>query len=167
MNDYAEPFGGAEVAQEVLRDALRRRGHEVRIFAARPLMEGGQSLADYVCFGTVSRFRTLLQAFNPWAAFALRRTIAEFHPDVVHVRVFLTQLPPAPAKCPEPSSCDLVSLDVSARHQNPAGWNSLPRTSGHCLLPPRLPAAARLASDAGPSEPIEQMGGCVSPQRRQ
>ncbi|MGA7410396.1 MAG: glycosyltransferase family 4 protein [Bryobacteraceae bacterium] len=94
VNDYAEPFGGAEVAQEVLRDALQHRGHEVRIFAARPLMEGGLGLADYGCFGTISRFRTLLQAFNPWAAAALRRTIAEFHPDVVHVRVFLTQLSP-------------------------------------------------------------------------
>ena len=94
VNDYAAPFGGAEVAQVVLRDALRRRGHEVRIFATRPLMGGGPSLADYECFGTVSRFRTILQAFNPWAATALRRTISAFHPDVVHVRVFLTQLSP-------------------------------------------------------------------------
>ena len=95
MNDYAEPFGGAEIAQDLLREALGRRGHEVRIFAARPrTREGGQNLADYTCFGTVSRFRTLLQAFNPWAAARLRRVIEEFHPDVVHVRGFLTQLSP-------------------------------------------------------------------------
>jgi glycosyltransferase involved in cell wall biosynthesis len=95
VNDYAGPFGGAEIAQDVLREALGRRGHEVRVFAAQPrMLKGGKSLADYTCFGTVSRFRTLLQAFNPWAAVALRRAIAEFHPDVVHVRVFLTQLSP-------------------------------------------------------------------------
>jgi glycosyltransferase involved in cell wall biosynthesis len=95
LNDYASPLGGAEVAQEVLREALRRRGHEVRLFAARPRMrDGGRSTADYECFGTVSRFRTLLQAFNPWAAVALGRTLKEFRPDVVHVRVFLTQLSP-------------------------------------------------------------------------
>ena len=95
VNDYAAPFGGAEIAQDVLGEALRRRGHEVRIFAARPrTLDGRQGRADYSCFGTNSRFRTLLQAFNPWAAAALRRAIAEFHPDVVHVRVFLTQLSP-------------------------------------------------------------------------
>src|SRR5579864_5988276 len=95
VNDYAEPTGGAEIAQDTLREGLRRRGHEVRIFAARPrTREGGQNLADYTCFGTVSRFRTLLQAFNPWAAAGLRRVIEEFHPDVVHVRGFLTQLSP-------------------------------------------------------------------------
>ena len=95
VNDYAEALGGAEIAQDVLREGLRRRGHEVRIFAARPhTRESSQNLADYTCFGTVSHFRTLLQAFNPWAAAGLRRVIQEFHPDVIHVRGFLTQLSP-------------------------------------------------------------------------
>lgn len=93
VNDYAWPFGGAEIAQDVLREALRQRGHQVRVFAART-KGSGQDLADYACLGTVSRFRTVLQAFNPWAASALRRAIADFHPDVVHVRGFLTQLSP-------------------------------------------------------------------------
>src|SRR5882724_1468352 len=93
VNDYAWPLGGAEIAQDVLREALRKRGHQVRVFAART-RGNGQDLADHTCFGTVSRFRTVLQAFNPWAAAALRRTIADFHPDVVHVRGFLTQLSP-------------------------------------------------------------------------
>jgi glycosyltransferase involved in cell wall biosynthesis len=95
VNDYAVPFGGAEIAQDVLREALRRRCHEVRIFAARPwIREGSQSLADYSCFGTMSRFRALVQTLNPWAAVALRRVLVDFQPDVVHVRVFLTQLSP-------------------------------------------------------------------------
>jgi len=55
---------------------------------------GGNSLADYECFGTTSRFRTLLQTANPWAFWQLRRVLATFRPDVVHVRIFLTQLSP-------------------------------------------------------------------------
>src|SRR5260221_68623 len=39
INDYATPTGGAELMLLMLRDALRRRGHDARIFAssARPL----------------------------------------------------------------------------------------------------------------------------------
>lgn len=95
VNDYASPRGGAEISQLVLRDALRRRGHDVRTFAARPReLNGGESTADYECFGTTSRFRTLLQVFNPWAAAKLRAVLADFRPDVVQVRLFLTQLSP-------------------------------------------------------------------------
>jgi glycosyltransferase involved in cell wall biosynthesis len=94
VNDYSTPQGGAEISQLVLRDALRRRGHEVRQFASRAAKEGGGE-ADYECFGTVSRFRTLLQMFNPWAAMELRRALRDFRPDVVHVRIFLTQLSPS------------------------------------------------------------------------
>jgi glycosyltransferase involved in cell wall biosynthesis len=52
------------------------------------------SFADYECFGTTSRFRTLLQTANPWAFWQLRRVLVEFQPDVIHVRIFLTQLSP-------------------------------------------------------------------------
>lgn len=94
VNDYGTPTGGAETQMLALRDELRRRGHDARLFAssARPL--GAESLADYDCVGTTSRFRTLLQTANPWAARAVRRILAEFRPDVVHVRLFLTQLSP-------------------------------------------------------------------------
>jgi glycosyltransferase involved in cell wall biosynthesis len=37
----------------------------------------------------------LLQTANPWARAKLRRVLADFHPDIVHVRLFLTQLSPA------------------------------------------------------------------------
>lgn len=95
INDYATPTGGAELGLINLRDALRERGHTVRFFASWAGTEHAASMADYECFGTTSRWRTLLQTANPWARSALRRALADFRPDVVHVRMFLTQLSPA------------------------------------------------------------------------
>ena len=94
INDYGTPTGGAELLMIRLRDGLRQRGHDARFFAssARPIPVS--SLADYECFGTTSRFRTLLQTANPWAFHKLRRVLAEFQPDVIHVGIFLTQLSP-------------------------------------------------------------------------
>jgi len=94
INDYAVPQGGAEIVILNLRDALRRRGHDARLFASSAGENGMRSLADYTCLGTTSRFRTLLQSANPWAAMRLRRVLAAFQPDVVHVKMFLTQLSP-------------------------------------------------------------------------
>ena len=94
VNDYGTPSGGEEILTLALRDALRRRGHDARLLTsrARPLplpVEG-----DYLCFGTTSRMRGVVQSLNPAAARALRRILAEFDPDVVHMRTFLTQLSP-------------------------------------------------------------------------
>ena len=94
ISDYGIPTGGAELLMIRLRDGLRQRGHDARFFAssARPIPISSQ--ADYECFGTTSRFRTLLQTANPWAFYKLRRVLAEFQPDVIHVALFLTQLSP-------------------------------------------------------------------------
>jgi len=94
VSDYGTPTGGAELMLLTLRDGLRAQGHEVRLFSstARPL--SAEIAADYTCFGTTSRWRTLLQTGNPWAVRALRQTLADFKPDLVHVRLFLTQLSP-------------------------------------------------------------------------
>lgn len=94
ITDYATPTGGAEILTIALRDGLRSRGHDARIFAssARPLK--AQSQADYHCFGTTSSFRTLLQTANFWAFGKLKQILTEFQPDVVHVTIFLTQLSP-------------------------------------------------------------------------
>jgi len=94
VNDYGTPTGGAETQMLALREELRRRGHEARLFASSAHPPGVESLADDECFGTTSRFRTLLQTANPWAAWGVRRVLADFRPDVVHVRLFLTQLSP-------------------------------------------------------------------------
>jgi glycosyltransferase involved in cell wall biosynthesis len=94
VNDYGTIHGGAEIATVMLRDGLRRRGHESMLFtsSARPL--DIPSMADIECRGTISRYRTLLQTANPSAWRQLRRVLAQYRPDIVHVGMFLTQLSP-------------------------------------------------------------------------
>lgn len=92
ISDYAAPIGGSEISLLALRKGLRQRGHEVRLFASRA--EDGGGTADDTCFGTTSRWRTLLQSANPWAARKLQQVLADFQPDVIHVQLFLTQLSP-------------------------------------------------------------------------
>jgi glycosyltransferase involved in cell wall biosynthesis len=94
VSDYGTASGGAEILMLALRDGLRRRGHDARLLTsrARPLPLPLES--DYLCFGTTSRLRGAVQALNPAAAWALYRVVKAFDPDVVHVRMFLTQLSP-------------------------------------------------------------------------
>jgi glycosyltransferase involved in cell wall biosynthesis len=94
INDVGAPHGGAEMLTLSLRAGLRERGHDARIFASSAPSEVGPSEADYSCFGTTSHLRTLNRVANPSAPFRLRRVLASFRPDVVHVRMFLSQLSP-------------------------------------------------------------------------
>ncbi len=91
VNDYAPQFGGAERMIFRLRHLLRARGHDARVFTSTA---GGAADADYRCAGTLGSFRTLLQSANPHAPMAMRRAVADFRPDVVYVKLFLTQLSP-------------------------------------------------------------------------
>jgi glycosyltransferase involved in cell wall biosynthesis len=94
VSDYAVPHAGAEIEAVELRTRLRAAGHDARIFAsdAQPLPLA--SPADYECRGTLSPLRRALQAANPLAARRLGSVLAEFWPDVVHLRMFLNQLSP-------------------------------------------------------------------------
>jgi len=94
VNDYGTATGGAELMLLSLRDALRSRGHDARLFAssARPLSAPNQ--ADYQCLGFHSTVRGLIQVANPSAALRLRHILRDFRPEVVHVRLFLSQLSP-------------------------------------------------------------------------
>jgi glycosyltransferase involved in cell wall biosynthesis len=94
VTDYAAHSGGAELAISILRDGLRELGHDARVFGSTALRERGGFFADYECLGTTSRWRTLLQSGNLWAAAQIRRALDDFKPDVVHVSMFLTQLSP-------------------------------------------------------------------------
>jgi glycosyltransferase involved in cell wall biosynthesis len=78
----------------VLRDGLRARGHDARLFTSTAMPVAAENPADFTCYGTESRARAVLQVANPMAVRSLRRTLDEFKPDVVHVRMFLTQLSP-------------------------------------------------------------------------
>jgi glycosyltransferase involved in cell wall biosynthesis len=94
VNDYGVPAGGAECIILSLRDELRRRGHDARLFASTAAVAKLPNLADATCHGTSGVLRTPLQLANPWAERALRRILADFRPDVVHVNLYLTQLSP-------------------------------------------------------------------------
>ena len=94
INDYGVTAGGAECIVLSLRDELRRRGHDARLFASTAAIAGLPNLADATCHGTTGPLRTPLQSANPWAERALQRILADFRPDVVHVNLYLTQLSP-------------------------------------------------------------------------
>ena len=95
VSDYGNAAGGAELQLHMLREELRKRGHEARLFASSALPGDSPTVADDHCFGTTSGFRTLLQTYNPSASVRLRQVVSAFRPDVVHVCLFLTQLSPS------------------------------------------------------------------------
>lgn len=114
VHDYGVLVGGAELMSIALRDGLRRRGHEARFFtsAAKPLPL--PNIADHTCFGTMSAGRRLIQVANPFAVRSLRRLLADYRPDVVHVRMFMTQLSPLvlPLLRQVPSLLHVVNYDL-------------------------------------------------------
>jgi glycosyltransferase involved in cell wall biosynthesis len=94
VNDYGVLAGGAERISLILREELRKRGHDARLFSssARPIRASNP--ADYICFGSAGPSRRLLQVLNPSAFIQLRRVLNDYQPDLVHVRMFHLQLSP-------------------------------------------------------------------------
>ncbi len=132
VSDYAHRFGGAEMHLFQLRDLMRRRGHDARVFTSSA---GGVADADYSCAGTLGPFRTLLQSANPHAAHRLRAVLRSFRPDVVHVKLFLTQLSPLIL----PALADVPSLYHAV-------WYRAVCPTGIKMLPDRTPC--RVAAGA-------------------
>jgi glycosyltransferase involved in cell wall biosynthesis len=95
VHDYGVLGGGAERVTVDLRDGMRARGHEARLFASTASDFDLANEADVTCYGTNGWPRRLLQVWNPSAVRRLRAELRRFRPDVVHVRMFLTQLSPA------------------------------------------------------------------------
>ncbi len=95
VNDLGTDTGGAERVSVTLRDELRERGHDARLFSsvATPLPEI-DVLADDTCFSRYAPYRPVLATANPFALAGLQRTLARFRPDVVHLRMFLWHLSP-------------------------------------------------------------------------
>jgi glycosyltransferase involved in cell wall biosynthesis len=98
LNDYGVIAGGAEYQVLALRDGLRKRGHDVRIFASTArspaLTVAAQPFADYQCYGTTTRLQPLTMAANPSAYLRLRQALAEFSPEIVHCGMLAWQLSP-------------------------------------------------------------------------
>lgn len=125
LHDYGTPTGGAERQVLALRDGLRGAGHEVRLLTSRASLVPGEVQADRACFGTtVGRLQILSQTANPSAVRALRAELAGFRPDVVHVRMFLSQLSPLvlPLLRPVPAVYQAVVYKAVC----PAGTKLLP-----------------------------------------
>ncbi len=95
VHDYGVCVGGAEQLSLAIRNHLRARGHEARLFTSSARPQRLPIRADSTGFGTMSPARRITQAWNPFAARALKTEIRTFKPDVVHLRMFMTQLSPA------------------------------------------------------------------------
>src|SRR5262249_36412664 len=98
LNDYGVIAGGAEYQFLALRDGLRSRGHDARIFASTArspeLSLADDSFADYHCYGTTSRLQPLMMAANPSAYLRRRKVLGEFSPAIVHCERMAWQLSP-------------------------------------------------------------------------
>ena len=98
LHDFGRRIGGAEHLSLLLRDALRERGHAARLLSSTAdVMRRDVPLrieADATFPGIVGPLQRLSRVANPVAARALRRELESFRPDVVHVRMFLTQFSP-------------------------------------------------------------------------
>lgn len=95
VNDYGTASGGAELQMLALRDGLRGRGHEVRLFSGDASPAPGFSpQADAVTAGRTDIAQVATQTLNLAARRDLAAEIAAHPPDVVHIRMFLWQLSP-------------------------------------------------------------------------
>ncbi len=93
INDSSTPSGGAEMMSLALRDSLRERGHDAKLFSSRARYDAALTPeADETCFGTTTAFRQVLRMANLSAYWHLRRMLQNYRPDVVHVRMMTTQL---------------------------------------------------------------------------
>jgi len=95
IHDIGTATGGAELQMLSLRQGLRDLGHDVRLFSSSATPVADSKIeADYSCFGTNSLFQVISQTANLSAYLKLREILAEFKPDVVHIRMFLWQMSP-------------------------------------------------------------------------
>ena len=94
VTDWPGVGGGAETYVSLLGRGLREAGDDVRLLTSSA--GDGAAVADYVAFGSHHpALQSVLQIANPAAARAIKRALAEFEPDVVHVSMFEMHLSPS------------------------------------------------------------------------
>jgi glycosyltransferase involved in cell wall biosynthesis len=103
-NKYNFPFSGTEVYLFELMEMMRQRGHEVALFSMADSRGIPSHYDDYLVpsvdfksdLGVVSKVRLASQAiYSREARRRIRRMIAEFRPDVAHVRNIYHHLTPS------------------------------------------------------------------------
>ena len=95
VTDWPALVGGTERIVERLRDGLEAGGDEVRLLTSSA-GSAADGTADFVAYGSNRQAeQAFLQVFNPSAYAAMRRAIAEFRPDAVHLNMFLPHLSPS------------------------------------------------------------------------
>jgi len=93
--DYGRMNYGAERQMFRLRELLLESGHDARLFTSIAGQNDTPISADDTAYGTDNnQLQGIIQVANISAYRQLRRTLAEFQPDVVHVQMFLWQLSP-------------------------------------------------------------------------
>ena len=91
VSPYAwDKVGGVQSHVRALAQALKRRSHEVEVFAPRSKEGPEESSEDGVTFvgrsvGVPANRSVAPLAFGPMAAVALRRSLRDFEPDVLHL----------------------------------------------------------------------------------
>jgi glycosyltransferase involved in cell wall biosynthesis len=106
VNDYAEPFGGAERHVSELQTLLAGRGHETELLAG----------------GGASPLTLLTRWFSPWAYRRTRRAIAEFRPDVLHLHGCSRVLSPSPAIAAKRAAVPVIMTVHDAHLVCPKTW---------------------------------------------
>ena len=137
VNDHSTPTGGAELQVLRLREALRGRGHDVRLLASDVAQVPGPVLADATFRGSTAtslggRGQVARRTVNPSAVTAVRRELREHRPDVVHLRMYLNQV--SPAVLPLLRDVGVVSHVVTYKEVCPRGTKVLPDGS-RCTFP--------------------------------
>lgn len=95
LNDTDTPSGGAELMTLTLKNEFIKLGHEVSIFSSNAYADADSNFSDYQCYGTLGKYRTLNRAYNFSAYTNLKKALALYNPDIVHIRMFFTQLSPS------------------------------------------------------------------------
>ena len=95
IHDYSGLGGGAELVVHHLRDLLRDRGIDARLFTSTADDASPGSEPDEVFGGGTGRLRALREVINPSAYVRLGRMLRDFDPSCVYLGMFLTQASPA------------------------------------------------------------------------
>lgn len=139
INDYARLIGGAETYLAALISAQRENGDHVALLASdsrgggtfdlfpeeRGFFENTPFLARGTSLSTQA-IRAGLQLFNISAYKAAQRAIREFHPEVVHVHMYLGQLSPMVLRPFIEKGIPLVHTSHAYRIACPKGDRLLP-----------------------------------------